>query len=1660
MSQVGKATVTLEVDAREVPQQVRQAAEKAANNLQQGLAGAARSARKEGEVAGAALGSGIERGTQKANEVLARVGAAGLPGVQKAAESVSAGLTSSFEGAANRASTALRSVGSGNVFEKIVASAQSAGSGMSTGLSNGARSGSMAINQAAGSAQRALASLERSSETSTGGIASGLRRAGQAAGQAGTDISRYLKQPLQEAETQAARLPSVLGRIAGGLAAVAGPAMVLKSGFKRQMDLQRSQIMFENLGLSAEDTKQQLAQLSEQVTGTSVSLSDAAKYSAMFAQSGVEMGVPMNSAIKAFTALSSIAEGSGVDVGRVMQQISAQGKVTGQDIMQMADAGVNATKYLADHMGLSQEEVKKAISGGQVSFEDFVAAINEGTGDLAKQMGQTLPAKIGNLKTALANLGATIIEPFLPGITAAVEFGIAIIKKAVGPLKDLLGWFKEGSREAQIFGDLLLGVATVAGVGLASNLLGSLVQVTKQLELARRVAELFNFAFLTSPIGLVTIAIAGAAVAFAVLWRKSEAFREFWTGVWGQIKTTASDAFEYVSGVWGQVTDFASGVWNILYKGDFTGGIFGLEEDSVAVDYLFRIRDAGLQVRDTFKQVGEFVSGVWDIFAHSDYTGLGFGIEEDDKIVDVLFHIRDAAELAWDGLKQLGAVLVDAARAVQPAVWETIQSVFRAMFEVGKALTDAVLEIGRAVWDLGQALAPVLVPILKILGFVIGGTLIAGFMLLAGALKAVAEVIRFVAEAMKWLAEVIVGPVIDALGTVIAWLVDKFSGALSGMIDWFAGLTSWLIETVPPAFGTVRDAIDVALTVVQNMVTLTGDVIRGLYGNYVAPMVAAVRGGFDQAGRVVTGFKDAVVGALRGAGGWLIDAGRAIAQGLINGIKGMFGAVAETASGLAGRAKSAAKRVLGIRSPSRVFAEIGHYVGEGMARGMNDSRGLVSSAVEGLASTATRVGARVVGDMNIPSPTGLPGDFTGELSARLDDGVWEQQGADLVGFAAVVDQQTRGVINPAIVGVGQQATTMGATVWQPAMTAIGAGMSATGAEVVQTVGTQITPALRQVGAEAWAALSAGVDPALLGMRGALSMTTDAFGNGVSMIAGQWARLREATAQPVRFAIQSVFNDGLVGMWNSVSDMLGTSRMAPYPVRFASGGLVSGPGGPRDDQVPALLSDGEFVIRADAVRRIGLRNLHALNEGGIQVADGALATRRSRRSVFADAAFQAVASRYAGGGIVRGSRAWNQLKRGWDWARALSGRAYVLGGDPVGGGGTDCSGYVSSVADRIQGGPGHRRWATMSFNGGGNTQAPSGPQGFIAGLAPGFSIGVTNGGAAGGHTAGTIGGVEGLPATNVEAGGFPSRVKFGAGAVGADHSQFRTRFHLPLGANGAFVSGGTSGGADWGAVIDGILAPHRDRMRAAVMAVPKSGGVVDELPGAVATRLGAAMTRTIDRLVEKLGQDPGGHGVQRWAPLVRFLLGHYGHPSSWLEATLRRMNQESGGNPRAINNWDVNARNGDPSKGLMQVIGSTFAAYRDRSFVNSIWDPKANVAASMRYAMARYGSLPAAYNRPGGYHDGGVMGPGAGWFHKTAFSPERVLSPRQTVAFDRLVDWLDGMAPSQFGAGQGSSAERVTSDGKVRQVMVTQNIVGGDSEDTARRVEDRLLDLLV
>ena len=82
-------------------------------------------------------------------------------------------------------------------------------------------------------------------------------------------------------------------------------------------------------------------------------------------------------------------------------------------------------------------------------------------------------------------------------------------------------------------------------------------------------------------------------------------------------------------------------------------------------------------------------------------------------------------------------------------------------------------------------------------------------------------------------------------------------------------------------------------------------------------------------------------------------------------------------------------------------------------------------------------------------------------------------------------------------------------------------------------------------------------------------------------------------------------------------------------------------------------------------------------------------------------------------------------------------------------------------------------------------------------------------------------------------------------------------------------------------------------------------------------------------------------------------------------------RESSWNPNITNNWDINAKEGHPSTGLMQTIPSTFHRYALPGLDTNIHDPLSNLVAGIRYAEARYGGhgmsgVAKVASRPGGY----------------------------------------------------------------------------------------------
>ncbi|OLZ66035.1 lytic transglycosylase [Streptomyces sp. IMTB 2501] len=122
----------------------------------------------------------------------------------------------------------------------------------------------------------------------------------------------------------------------------------------------------------------------------------------------------------------------------------------------------------------------------------------------------------------------------------------------------------------------------------------------------------------------------------------------------------------------------------------------------------------------------------------------------------------------------------------------------------------------------------------------------------------------------------------------------------------------------------------------------------------------------------------------------------------------------------------------------------------------------------------------------------------------------------------------------------------------------------------------------------------------------------------------------------------------------------------------------------------------------------------------------------------------------------------------------------------------------------------------------------------------------------------------------------------------------------------------------------------------------------------------AAQQTASRSTERLDIQPVAaktyaDNLDGWIRQALDIMKQHNIPGSY-SGLHRNIMRESSGNPMAINNWDINAINGVPSKGLLQVIQPTFNSYHVSGTSWNIYDPVANITAAANYAAHRYGSM--------------------------------------------------------------------------------------------------------
>lgn len=207
------------------------------------------------------------------------------------------------------------------------------------------------------------------------------------------------------------------------------------------------------------------------------------------------------------------------------------------------------------------------------------------------------------------------------------------------------------------------------------------------------------------------------------------------------------------------------------------------------------------------------------------------------------------------------------------------------------------------------------------------------------------------------------GPALEQVAMAFSTMMQDpaFQGALTGFIVAFTDalnqLLPILVQNAPAITQLATNLLQLA-TMALPFVTAGVQAALGVFQVFIGAVTALVEVFRSAAGAVpeaVQAIKAAITGNFSDAGSLLMEAGRQVVQGLINGIQSMIGAAVSAAKTVASAVANAAKSVLGINSPSKVFHEYGENVGQGLANGIDAQQEQAVKSAKSLADALQQV---------------------------------------------------------------------------------------------------------------------------------------------------------------------------------------------------------------------------------------------------------------------------------------------------------------------------------------------------------------------------------------------------------------------------------------------------------------------------------------------------------------------------------------------------------------------------------------------------------------------------------------------------------------------------------------------------------------------------------
>jgi tape measure domain-containing protein len=981
------------------------------------------------------------------------------------------------------------------------------------------------------------------------------------------------------------------GAATGTIAAAAGAiGTALVKGFSRLTSIDQATAKLRGLGNSAQDISKIMDNALGAVRGTAFGLDAASTVAAAAVASGIKPGKDLEGVLKTIADTATIAGASMEDTGAIFNSVAARGKLQGDDLMQLQSRGVPVLAFLAKHYGTTAQAASDMVSKGKVDFENFAAAMQENLGGAALSSGDTFTGAMANVFASLGRIGANLEKGFFPKLAPLFQ----TITATMGPLEDRAGQLGKvlGDRINPALDKLshLLTNGTNAFKGI-----GSVLAPLGGAFAALGAGGLGGLLAVIPGLGGLAGPLAALGGPIGII-----------AGALGGLVAVSPDLQAALSTAGNSIGSFATTV----------GGAFAPVLSAVLGSLGYLVDELGSTLATAIQFVVPVVLQLAGV--------LGASLAPLLPVVGQLFSVLSIV------LANIAPLFV----VVAQIAGQLVTAFAPLLVALGTALAGALTAVLPLIADLSFKLVPLANFISRNSDLVIAlGLAVAGGVIAFKAWKAVTGVLSGVqqvltartygvegatyAQATAGRVAIGVNKALTLSSKIAAGAQLLFNGALRanpiGLIitaigALVAGLTWFFTQT---KLG--QSIVHNVFAAIQVAVQAVGDVFMWLWTNAVKPAWDGIAAGATWLWQnALKPAFDGIVLAAQTVGGWfkslwtdyiappLTAIGNAVSYLYSSYIDPIFQLIGAILTQVVGPAFSA----LWTDVIQPVFGWIG---------------GLISTWW-----TATQIifGA-VVGFVR----DALGGAFNW-LSTTISDVF------NYIGLVFSVWWNT--IVMPifnAVVGflrntLGPVFTWLHDAIIAPVFNAIGTVIRGVWEGWIKPVFDRI------------------IDIAKVAIPAAFTVMKDGIGKA-------WDLVKDVVKAPIRFVVQTVINDGIIGNFNKAAAFFGTKKMPPValPKGFSEGGYT---GAGAKYQPAGIVHAGEYVFTKEQTARLGVGRLAAIANNG-----------------------------YAKGGLVTAATGgWDWLAgkagKAWDWAKDAAGTAASVVSDPMGTLGKLVNGMVGQI----------------------------------------------------------------------------------------------------------------------------------------------------------------------------------------------------------------------------------------------------------------------------------------------------------------------------------------------------------------------------------------------